>query len=109
MTADFFPPMVMDAQIVTVTRDEWSDYTEDTSTSIKCHFRQIDTTRRMTHSVENDADAMIWFAADANVEKDTIIRFDDVDYQVERIVKARRLGESTVQFLKCDLKITKVV
>lgn len=100
--------MVMDAQIVTVTRDEWSDYVEDDTVDVKCHFRQIDRMQRVVHGEESDADAMIWMPYDTDVENGSIVRFDSVDYQIDRIYQARRLGESQIHFIKCDLKVTQV-
>lgn len=100
--------MVHTCQIIGLERNEWSDYVEDSSTDQLCHFRQISNIRRITQGEDLDADAMVWFPHDANIELGSIVSFEGLTYQVERFTRARRLGDSQVQFLKCDLKITDV-
>lgn len=106
MALDFFPAFADTCSIATVTRDEWSDYSVASSTSVSCHFRRITNIRTVSHGEERDADAMVWFPAATSVDIGSIVLFDGLSYQVERLTKAHRLGESTVQFIKCDLKIT---
>lgn len=101
----FAPPFNRTCQKVTVTRNEWDDRIMGATSTLACHFRQIDVQNRMTHGEENDADAMVWFAAGTDIANGDTIIFDSVYYQIERIVKAVRLGEDIVQFIKCDLKI----
>lgn len=100
--------LVQTCKLVSPTRDEYGDYIDGVGTELACRFREITTVRRTTHREENDADAMIWFAADAPVAIGNIILFEGVNYQLERLTKARRLGESDVQFIKCDLKVTDI-
>lgn len=101
----FAPPFNRTCQKVTVSRNEWGDRIEGVTTTLSCHFRQIDTQSRVTHGEENDADAMVWFPTGTAIADGDSLIFDGVHYQVERIVKAVRLGEDTIQFIKCDLKI----
>lgn len=101
----FCPPLNRTCHKVAVTRDEWGDRIEGVTTSLACHFRQIDKLERVTHGEQNDADAMVWFSASTSVADGDTILFDGIHYQIEKITEAVRLGEDTVQFLKCELKI----
>lgn len=100
--------LVQTCKLVAPTRDEYGDYIDGTGTELPCRFREINTIVRGTRNELNDSDAMIWFAPGAPVAKGNIILFEGVNYQIERINKARRLGESEVQFIKCDLKVTDI-
>jgi len=101
----FAPPFNRTCQKVAVSRNAWNDRVMGVTSNLSCHFRQIDTQTRVDHGEEYDADAMVWFPAGTSiVDGDTII-FDSVYYQIERIVKAVRLGFDTVEFIKCDLKV----
>lgn len=100
--------LIQTCNIIAVIRNEYSDYVLGTRTAEACRFRFISTMRRETHNEVSDSDAMIWLAPSSSVVLGSIIEFENVFYQVERINKARRLGEDTVQFIKCDLKVTDV-
>lgn len=100
--------LVDECKIVSPTRNEYGDFTDSASEVVKCRFREITTLRREVNGEIEDADAQIWFSPTENVENGTIIYYDGVYYEVERITKARRLGETEIQFLKCDLKITDI-
>lgn len=100
--------LVQSCELISPTRDEYGDYIDGAHTTLPCRFRDIGTIQRGTHREVNDADSMIWFKADAPVNVGNIILFEGVTYQIERINRARRLGESDVQFIKCDLKVTDV-
>ena len=97
--------LVQTCQKVSTTQDAYGDHFRSLSNvTLSCRFRDITMVRRGTHEETNDSDAMMWFAPDAEIERGTIILFEEKYYQIERITKARRLGETTVQFLKCDVK-----
>lgn len=91
--------------LVDVTRNAYGDRIQGTTTELPCRFREISTTRRETNREVVDADAMLWVGVDSGVANKSVVLFDGIYYQVERITKARRLGESEVQFIKCDLKV----
>lgn len=101
--------MNMDCSIVTTSRNRYGDWVNGVEVPAKCHFRQITTFLRMQNMEVNDADAMIWFYPDTNVSLGSTVLFDGQYYEIDRLNKARRLGESTVQFIKCDLKRTVLV
>jgi len=93
---------------MTEVRDKYGDYQEKTRTAVSCRFRDIDTLRRESHAEIRDADAMIWFAPDEDVNNSDIFWFENVYYQVERITRAKKLGSSIVEFIKCDMKIVNI-
>jgi len=93
---------------VTTTRNSFGDYINSSNTAIKCRFRYIDSINRSAGQELNSTDAMLWVASDSGIVKGDLILFDSLYYQVEKINKARRLGEDAVQFIKCDLKINQV-
>ncbi len=100
--------LVDECKLVSPTRNEYGDYQDTASTVLKCRFREISTMRRTMNQEISDADAQIWFTSSSGVHVGNIILFDGTYYQIERLTKARRLGETEVQFIKCDLKITDI-
>ena len=98
--------LIQQCKIVSPTRNEYGDYIEGAGTTEDCRFREISTQRRVSHAELEDTDAMLWLKSTATVNVGSIILFEEIHYQVERITKARKLGRSTIEFVKCDLKIT---
>lgn len=96
--------LVQTCYLVTETRNEYGDYVQGITTELACRFRYIDTVRRESNKEVNDSDAMLWLTASAPIVNGSVILYDSAYYQIERINKARRLGEDEVQFLKCDLR-----
>lgn len=96
------PPMMHTAYKVTTTRNAYGDYTASGTTALKCHFRYI--TEQVTDNNEQiQSDAMGWFEPDSGVVKGTLIKFEGEHYRVERVIKARRLRDSSTIFLKVEL------
>lgn len=96
------PPMIHTAYQVTKTRNAYGDYTASTETALPCHFRYI--TEQVTDNNEQiNSDAMAWFEADSGVDRKDIIKFEGEFFRVERVIKARRLREQAVQFIKVEL------
>lgn len=100
--------LVQSCYIITMGRNEYSDLIEVSRVLEACRFREITTVRRGTYQELIDSDAIIHLIPASTAVKGGIILFDGVYYQVERITKARRLGETTVQFVKCEVKITDI-
>ena len=46
---------------------------------------------------------MAWFEPDSGVEKEDVLLIDNENFRVERVIKARRLRDSSVQFIKVEL------
>jgi hypothetical protein len=100
--------LVQRCDIVTVTRNLYSDYVLGSTACEPCRFRFIPTMRREGHAEVNDSDAMIWLKATTCAVIGSIIKFEGQYYQVERLTKARKLGSTAVEFVKCDLKVTDI-
>lgn len=87
---------------VTQSRNKYGDYTSSGETALPCHFREI--TMRVDGNAEvTESDAMAWFEPDSGVVKNDILKFYGEHYKVERVTKARKLRDPTVQFIKVDL------
>lgn len=97
------PPMIHTAYKVTTTRDGYGSYTASTSTALKCHFRYINNQITGVNNEVVQSDAQAWFESDSGVSLKDIITFDGEHYRVEKIVKARRLRDPNVQFIKVEL------
>lgn len=93
-----------------LTRNKYGDrvYQQD-NTPLACRLREITTTRRETQGEIYDSDALLWLDPCSGVTIGDIIICEGASYQIERITKARKLGDSTVHFLKCDLKIENIL
>lgn len=97
------PPLLHTAYKLTTTRNAYGDYVATSTTTLSCHFRYINEFFTTTNNEQIQSDAMAWFEPDAGVSEGTIIRFENEHYRVERLIKARRLRDTDVQFLKCFL------
>lgn len=100
--------LVQSCELVSPSRNEFGDYIDGSEVTLPCRFRDIQTLKTGDHQELNDSDAMLWVSANSGVVRGSIIRFEGSTYQVERITPARRLGETAVQFIKCDLKVTDI-
>lgn len=97
------PPMLHTAYKVTTTRNAYGDFLPSGETALKCHFRYI------TQQISTDAnetiqcDAMAWFEPDSGINRKDIIKFEGEHFRVEKVIKARRLRQASVQFIKVEL------
>jgi hypothetical protein len=103
------PPMLHTAYKVTTTRDAYGSFTASGSTALPCHFRVNNSQITGSGDETVQSDAMAWFEPDSGIALKDIIRFGSRHYRVERVIEARRLRETAVQFIKCDLKIYGVI
>jgi len=97
------PPMLHTAYKLTTSRNVYGDFTYTGETAIKCHFRYITEHISGENQESIESDAMIWCEPDSGVDREDIIKFDDEYWRVERVIKARRLRSTAVQFIKCEL------
>jgi len=96
------PPMNHTAYKVAYTRSGYGDYVRGAETAIICHFRVI--SELVQNSAETvQSDAMAWFEPDSDIQKGDIIAFQGIDYIVERLTEARRLRDTSIQFIKTEL------
>ena len=97
------PPMLHTAYKVSYTRNAYGDFITNTESYVKCHFREINNQITDTNAEVVNSDAMAWFEPDSGIERNSILHIEGEYYRVERITKARKLHNPTVQFLKCEL------
>ena len=94
---------------VTTTRNAYGDYVASGETALACHFRYITiqaggaSSRGVRGNESVDADAMAWFEPDSGIEREDIIKFEGEHFRVEKVTKARRLRDPSVQFIKVEL------
>lgn len=91
--------------LYTQTPDEYNDLRITNSTVTSCHFRDGRTldSNLPAHEAEG-ADAMAWFRNSEVVNEGDILTVDGNSYRIIKVLKARRLGETRVQFIKTYLE-----
>lgn len=97
------PPLLHTAYKVTVTRNGYGDYLATGETALPCHFRYITDQVTSTSNEVVDSDALAWFEPDSGIDRKDIIKFDGEHFRVERVIKARRLRDPGIQFIKVEL------
>lgn len=98
--------LTQDAQIIHTNRDIHGDQLESSTEDIKIRFRYITVLdKNASREALDSADAMVWFSPSADVQEGSIIKVDDKYWRVDRLIKARRLTDSTTQFLKATVKV----
>lgn len=96
------PPMIHTAYKVSTTRNAYGDFTAGAETALACHFRYI--TEQISNNNEYiESDAMAWFEPDSGIDRKDIIKFEGEHFRVERVIKARKLRDPNVQFIKTEL------
>jgi len=95
--------MLHTAYKVITTRNAYGDFIASTSTALPCHFRNITTQVSTDSNQMIQSDAQAWFEPDSGIVKEDIIEIDGEHFRVERLVKARRLRNPNVLFIKVDL------
>lgn len=98
--------LVDQCEVIATTRNDFGDEVEGVTASLPCRWRDITLVRRGSHEDTSDANALVHFAPDADVQRGSILKFKGEYYQVDEITYAKRLGETTVQFIKCGVTIT---
>lgn len=97
---------IQSCEVIATTRNDFGDEVEGVTETLACRWRDITQVRRGSHEDTSDADALVHFAPDTTVVRGSILKYNGEYYQVEQITYARRLGEETVQFVKCQCTIT---
>lgn len=103
------PPMLHTAYKVTTTRNAYGDYIASGETALACHFRDITQVAQRDRNEQIDADALAWFEPDSGIVKNDIVKIEGQHFQVDRVIKARKLRNPNVQFIKCELVIYGVI
>jgi hypothetical protein len=93
------------ASVITTTTDKFGDQIASDETEILCRFRYITELDRNADREGLEAfDAIFWFAPDTDVEEGSILAIEGKNWRIYRLVRARRLKGSTVEFLKAFVK-----
>lgn len=92
-----------------VTLDQFGQKVYNSGTNLVCKFREILSFEQNTNQSDISSDAMAWFKADSGIQKGDIFLIDGNYYIVQRAVKARRIDNSTILFIKTELQKFKVI
>jgi len=84
--------------------DEYNNIRLTNGVSTFCHFRDSQSTDITGVEELEMSDAMAWFAGDENVHQGDSVTVGGDTYRIVRTIDARRLGDTTVQFVKCYLQ-----
>lgn len=91
------------ATIYTQSYNKHGDVVKTESASYPCRIRYISELDRTLNMEEMDSDAQAWFEPTAPITEGTIFSIDDIEWRVQRVLKARRFI-GNVLFLKTLLK-----
>lgn len=93
--------LVQDGQIIPTTTDKHGDQIAGSPVDIKCWFRYVTGIEKGTNQEAlNGIDAIIRVSPDLDVSEGTILKVEGKYWRVDRLIKARRIGDSAVQYLK---------
>lgn len=102
--------LLQSCDIVTVLRNRYGDKVDSGREKVACRWRWWEYIYREAHAEvaardnRSNSDALVWFNADASVERGTILLFDNEYFEVVALVQARKLRSADVQFIKCVVK-----
>lgn len=87
--------------IIPTTRDKYGDQVAGTPRAILCRFRYVTgIDRQLNAEAQTAIDAIIWVSGDEEIAEGTIVQVEGMYWRVDRLVKARKLSGSTVEFYK---------
>lgn len=93
------------AKLIVTSKDKYGDQKQTSQTSISCRFRYItEVESNVNRESEEAFDAIVWVASDTAIVEGSILQIESKYWRVNRLVRARRLTDSTVQFLKAYVK-----
>jgi len=93
------------AKIIVTSKDKYGDQKQTSQASINCRFRYITEVDKGVNREGMEAfDAIVWVAPETAIEEGTILQIEDKYWRVNRLVRARRMTDSTIQFLKAFVK-----
>lgn len=101
--------LIQDAYIVNTTTDKHGDQKQSSLTAIKCKFRYNTIMDKNVYREGLDAsDAIVWLADDVSVSEGTIIKIDSDYWRVDRLIKAKNMKSTDVQFNKAFVNKHKI-
>ena len=93
--------LVQEAKLVTADLDVYGDQIPSDETVVSCRFRLITQIERGANTEGSAAaDAILWFEPDVEIEEGGIIKADGSYWRIQKIVKARKIANDEVHFLK---------
>ena len=100
--------LVQVCEKVNYTDDDFGQRRATTTETLACRWRDIPRRERSAQMDYEDSDSMVWFAPGTDVAEGDILLFEGQSYEIRRINRARKLGGTQVQFLKCDTRRTNI-
>lgn len=97
--------MVHPCTLYTQTVDEYNDIRTTNSVSTTCWYRDNNSVDAGTVNREQESsDGMAWFKPAEVVSPGDVLTVDGQSYRIMKVIKARRLGQTSIQFVKCYLE-----
>lgn len=96
---------IHDCTVYKATPDEYNNLRQTAATATKCHFRELrGIGTAPTNYEEESSDAMAWFKPAEDIAEGDLLTCQGKTYRVIRLVNARRLGNTDIQFKKTYLE-----
>lgn len=97
--------MVHECTLYAQAPDEYNNLRAINPVETTCWFREINNLDvAVPGREEESADAMAWFRPDESVNEGDLLTVAGKSYRIMQIVQARRLGETSIQFIKTYLE-----
>ena len=94
---------------VEFSRNNYGDYVYTSQEAKNCRFREINDLTFPGQREEFDCDAIVHFALSEDVKLGDIYLYGGVAYKVNQMTKARKGGQTQVEFIKCALVRHRVI
>jgi len=92
-----------DITLVTTTRNNYGDLTYSAQTTVKGLILNHSAIQLSDRKEQEMTDSICWLPKGTTVTTDTLLKTDDT-FRIIKIVKAKRAGSNTVEFVKCYLQ-----
>lgn len=89
---------------ISYTHNRYGDLIKTGTAYYPCRFRYMTFVDKNTNREALNSNGQIWFEADASIQEGDIGEVDGHMWQIDRLIKARKLG-STVHFLKAEVSV----
>lgn len=97
------PQMYHTATRQVYTHNAYGDKVVSSTSTEPCHFRYITNENTNQSNEYLVGDAMAWFEPDSSASEGDIYQIDGEFWKVKKVIKARRLNDPSVQFIKVVL------
>jgi hypothetical protein len=92
-------------ELIQTSTNDFGDQIEGVTQTLPCRWRDITLVRRGNHMDNSDASSLVHLPPTAPVHRGAVLKYRGEYYQVETINFARRLGETDIQFIKCEVNV----